>query len=59
MNDNLNTKVITGKVRMSYVHVWEPVAISEGGEKNTQFLLLYLRVIVKLWNPSKRLSKTH
>lgn len=33
MNENLNTKVITGKVRFSYLHVWEPAAISEGGEK--------------------------
>lgn len=33
MNENLNTKVITGKVRFSYLHVWEPTAISEGGEK--------------------------
>ena len=40
MNDNLNTKVITGKVRMSYVHVWEPVAISEGGEKKYSVSLI-------------------
>lgn len=28
-----STKVVTGKVRFSYLHVWEPAAIEEGGEK--------------------------
>lgn len=27
------TKVVTGKVRFSYLHVWEPTAIEEGQEK--------------------------
>ena len=27
---NKNTKVITGKVRLSYAHVWEPVSINGG-----------------------------
>lgn len=40
MNENLNTKVVTGKVRMSYVHVWEPAAISEGGEKKYSVSLI-------------------
>lgn len=29
-NPIAQTKVITGKVRFSYVHVWEPVAIDDG-----------------------------
>lgn len=28
-----STKVVTGKVRFSYAHVWEPAAIEEGQEK--------------------------
>lgn len=27
------TKVITGKVRLSYAHIWEPASVEEGGEK--------------------------
>lgn len=40
MNENLNTKVITGKARFSYLHVWEPTAISEGGEKKYSVSLI-------------------
>ena len=32
-NENQPTKVITGKVRFSYLHVWVPQSIEEGGEK--------------------------
>jgi hypothetical protein len=32
-----STKVITGKVRFSYAHVFEPSAIEEGQEKSTVF----------------------
>lgn len=28
-----STKVVTGLVRLSYAHIWEPVAIEEGAEK--------------------------
>ena len=31
--DNLNTKVITGKVRFSYVNVWEPKSINGSNPK--------------------------
>lgn len=31
--DNLNTKVVTGLVRFSYLHVWEPYAMEEGQKK--------------------------
>ncbi len=30
--ENLKTKVITGKARLSYLHIWEPSAIDEGQE---------------------------
>ena len=30
---NINTKVITGKVRLSYANVWEPASINGGEEK--------------------------
>ena len=32
-NGMLETKVITGKVRLSYAHVWEPTSRDEGQEK--------------------------
>lgn len=32
-NNELNTKVVTGEVRLSYVHIFEPTAIDEGSEE--------------------------
>ena len=43
MNDNLNTKVITGKVRMSYVRMGACCHFRGRERKILQFLLLYLR----------------
>lgn len=40
MSENLNTKVVIGKVRFSYVHVWEAVAIAEGGDKKYSVSLI-------------------
>ena len=37
---NKNTKVITGKVRLSYAHVWEPVSINGGEEKYSVSLII-------------------
>ena len=34
------TKVITGKVRFSYVHVFEPTSIEEGGTKKYSVAIL-------------------
>jgi len=34
------TKVVTGKVRFSYVNVFEPRAMQEGGDKKYSVLLL-------------------
>ena len=34
------TKVVTGKVRFSYLHVWEPTAIDEGQEKKYSVSLI-------------------
>ena len=31
--ENLNTKVITGKVRFSYANVWEPKSINGSNPK--------------------------
>ena len=36
----IKTKVITGKVRFSYAHVWEPKAISEGDTPKYSVALL-------------------
>lgn len=35
-----STKVVTGIVRLSYLHVWEPTAIDEGQEKKYSAALL-------------------
>jgi hypothetical protein len=35
-----NTKVVTGEVRLSYAHIWKPVAISEGQEPKYSVCLL-------------------
>jgi len=37
---NVTTKVITGEVRLSYAHVWEPHAIEEGQPKKYSCCLL-------------------
>jgi hypothetical protein len=39
-NANTETKVITGKVRFSYLHVWDPYAAAEGQEKRYSVCLL-------------------
>jgi hypothetical protein len=36
----IKTKVITGKVRFSYLHIWEPVAIEEGQDKKYSVSLI-------------------
>ena len=40
MNEIQATKVITGKVRFSYLHVWEPAAIEEGSQKKYSVSLI-------------------
>ena len=40
MADNINTKIITGKVRLSYAHVWEPQAVDDGDEKKYSTAIL-------------------
>lgn len=40
METTNSTKVITGKVRFSYAHVFEPVAMQEGGEPKYQVSLI-------------------
>lgn len=39
-NKNDNTKVITGKVRFSYAHVFEPASINGGDEKYSVSILI-------------------
>lgn len=34
------TKVVTGRVRMSYVHIWEPTAMNEKAEKKYSISLI-------------------
>lgn len=36
----VNTKVVTGRVRFSYLHVWEPTAIQEGQDKKFSVSLI-------------------
>lgn len=40
MNEVQLTKVVTGKVRFSYLHVWEPTAIEEGQDKKYSVSLI-------------------
>ncbi|HUR65497.1 MAG TPA: DUF2815 family protein [Chitinophagaceae bacterium] len=37
---NVETKVVTSKVRFSYVHVWEPTAMNEGQDKSYSVSLI-------------------
>ena len=37
---NKNTKVITGKVRLSYAHVWEPTSINGGAARYSVSLII-------------------
>lgn len=39
-NKNLQTKVVTGEVRFSYLHVFEPHAVEEGQEKKYSVSIL-------------------
>lgn len=38
--ENQETKVVTGEVRFSYAHVWEPVSINGGDEKYSVSILI-------------------
>lgn len=40
MTENVSTKVITGKVRFSYAHVFEPIAMTEGQDAKYQVSLI-------------------
>ena len=40
MAKNLKTKVITGIVRLSFEHVWEPASINGGEEKYSASLII-------------------
>lgn len=40
MSQNVDTKVITGTVRLSYAHVWEPKAIQDGQDEKYSACLL-------------------
>lgn len=39
-NDNSTTKVITGKVRLSYAHIFKPASINDGEEKYSTAILI-------------------
>ena len=40
MTNDINTKVITGKVRFSYANIWEPKSINGGEEKYSISLII-------------------
>jgi ABC-type Na+ efflux pump permease subunit len=40
MEKKNNTKVVTGTVRLSYEHVWEPASINGGEEKYSASLII-------------------
>ena len=39
-NDNASTKIITGKVRLSFANIWEPKSINGGEEKYSTSILI-------------------
>lgn len=39
-NQEVSTKIITGEVRFSYAHVWEPASINGGDEKYSVSILI-------------------
>jgi hypothetical protein len=53
-NNSTETKVITGKVRFSYVHVFEPYSIEEGQDKKYSAVLLIPKNDVKTVNTIKK-----
>lgn len=54
MSQNVDTKVITGTVRLSYAHVWEPYAIEEGQTKKYSCCLLIPKTDTKTIAAIKR-----
>lgn len=40
MQNNQETKVVTGEVRFSYAHVWEPASVNGGDEKYSVSILI-------------------
>lgn len=63
--DNTATKVITGKVRLSYTHIFEPQSIDGGDEKYSTAILIpkddkeTLRKIKGAVDAAKELGKTN
>ncbi|SCW40232.1 Protein of unknown function, partial [Paenibacillus tianmuensis] len=62
--DNTATKVITGKVRLSYTHIFEPQSIDGGDEKYSTAILIQksdketLRKIKAAVDAAKELGKS-
>lgn len=48
MNDNTNTRVKIGEVRLSYCHLFQPEAVADGGEKKYSVSLLIPKSNTKL-----------
>ena len=48
MNDNTNTRVKIGEVRLSYCHLFTPEAVADGGEKKYSVSLLIPKSNTKL-----------
>src|SRR5690625_664172 len=53
-NKNQATKVVTGEVRFSYLHVFEPHAIEEGQDKKYSVSLLIPKTDKKTLNAIKK-----
>ena len=53
MNDNTNTRVKIGEVRLSYCHLFTPEAISDGGDKKYSVALLIPKSNTALVNAIK------
>ncbi|MCU7522742.1 MAG: DUF2815 family protein [Ignavibacteria bacterium] len=50
-NPNVATKIVTDKVRLSYLHVWEPAAVDEGSEKKYSASIIIPKLVNGKKNP--------
>lgn len=54
MNENVTTKVKIGEVRFSYVHIFTPEAVADGGDKKYSVSLIIPKTSTKLVAEIKR-----
>ena len=53
------TRVMTGKVRLSYVHVWKPYAREQGQEEKYSCTILVPKTDVKTKQAIDKVGRAH